>query len=570
MTPTFGDFLALADEHIGKTIGFTGDIPDAAMGVVAGELGRVITGLARLSGAFTSDAAAPHSTGQASQAVAGARLALRQAAASLPAGYLGHAEPGAPAVHPVAGHLRAAADALAAGHDLLQAHFVPGLHGSRIGGSRWAPLIVSPPVMTALLAEVTTRAWRLAPWVAQLTLRATAATEALRMPAGLAAGATSQWLQLAGTAAERALRERATIGDDRELLATIPANIAPPRRPPRGDEPRHQLCAGAATTAERLRHLAPILAADRSAIAAISASWQRSAHAAAIIGHSCEPVLRMLADHPTHFGLPADTGPRLHAAADAMCGAWQAWRATARRWDTLTTGAAVTLTPAAAEMGDLVLWIGRLTRDDPRWAPGRGHAGPAWPPADPAGEPADARAVLGAIHEATDAIARVGACDRDAIQAAAAHTRLYMPTRLLPTRYDIPRPFTPATGRMIDETLTCYRTGVDLSDRTADILDDIAVAIDAPTRTLVAIRAAERNGVPHLTYQPETAMGTGPSQPHPAHVAAKDVRRTPDPVTSHSTGPLGPAVRGPKIRCHPSASSCDQVAEPARTRGRRA
>ncbi|MGE5287731.1 MAG: hypothetical protein ACM3ML_11105 [Micromonosporaceae bacterium] len=570
MTPTFGDFLALADEHIGKTIGFTGDIPDAAMGVVAGQLGRVITGLAWLGGAFIPDAAAQHSTGQASQAAAGARLAPRQAAASLPAGHLGHAEPGAPAVHPVAGHLRAAADALAAGHDLLQAHFVPGPHGSRIGWSRWAPLIVSTPVMTALLAEVTRRAWRLAPWVAQLTLRATAATEALRMPAGLAAGATSQWLQLAGTAAERALRERATIGDDRKLLAAIPANAAPPRRPPRGDEPRHQLCAGAATTSERLRHLAPTLAADHSAITAISASWQRSAHAAAIIGHSCEPVLRMLADRASEFGLPADTGPRLHAAADATRDAWRAWRAAARRWDTLTTGAAVTLTPAAAEMGDLVLWIGRLTRDDPRWAPGRDHTRPARPPADLAGDPADARTVLGAIHEATDAIARVGACDRDAIQAAAARTRLYMPTRLLPTRYDIPRPFTPATGRMIDETLTCYRTGVDLSDRAAAILDGIAVAIDAPTRTLAATRAAERNGVPHLTYQPETAMGTGPSQPHPAHVAAKDMPRTPDPVTSHSTGPLGPAMRGPKIRWHPSASSCDQVPEPARTRGRRA
>ncbi|MGE5289523.1 MAG: hypothetical protein ACM3ML_20455, partial [Micromonosporaceae bacterium] len=308
MTPTFGDFLALADGHIGNAIGFTGDIPDGALGVVAGELGRVITGLARLGGAFTSDAAAQHPTGQAARAAAGARLALRQAAASLPA------EPpdatlGAQAAHPGAGQLRAAADALAAGHDLLQAHFVPGPHGSRIGGSRWAAVIVSPPITTALLVEVAAQAWRLAPWVARLTLQAPA-TAAPRMPTGLAAGATSQWLQLAGTAAEQALHRHATIADDRKLLAAIPANAAPPRRAPRGGEPRHQLCAGAAATAERLRHLAPTLARGRSAIAATSASWQRSAHAAAIIGHTCEPVLRILADHTAQFGLPADTGPR--------------------------------------------------------------------------------------------------------------------------------------------------------------------------------------------------------------------------------------------------------------------
>jgi hypothetical protein len=631
MTPTFGDFAALADGHIRSAIAVTGDIPDAAMGVVAGELGRVITGLAWLGGAFAFDSAARHPADRAAQAAAGARLALRQAAASLPAGPP-DAAPAAQAAHPVAAHLRAAADALAAGHDLLQAHFVPGPHGSRIGGSRWAPVIVSPPVTTVLLAEVTAQAWRLAPWAAQLTLRTTA-TAASQLPAGLAAGATSHWLQLAGHAAERALREHGTIGDDRKLLAAIPANVAPPRRLPRGDEPRHQLCAGAAITAERLRHLAPTPARSRSAIPATSASWQRTAHAAAIIGHTCEPVLRMLADHPTHFGLPADTGPRLHAAADATRDAWQAWRAAARRWDTLTTGAATALSPVAAEMGDLVLWIGRLARDDPRWTPGRGHASPAWPPADPAWDPGDARAVLGAIHEATDAIARAGACDRDTIQAAAARTRLYMPTRLLPTRYDIPRPFTPATGRMIDETLTCHHTAVDVSDRAAAILDDIAVATGAPTRTLAAARAAERNGMPHLTYQPETAIsepaaiprapghieqalralpvsdpallnraasidnaagdliaeaaakigrrtaatarppttGTRPGQPHPARVAAKDIPRTPDPVTRHPAGnPHEAAVNRPQTSWHRSASSHDQVPPPAQAPGRRA
>lgn len=238
--------------------------------------------------------------------------------------------------------------------------------------------------------------------------------------------------------------------------------------------------------------------------------------------------------------------------------------------------------------------------------------------------------MLGAIHEATDAIARVGACDRDAIQAAGSSTRLYMPTRLLPTRYDIPRPFTPATGAMIDEALVCYRTAAGLSDRAAAILDGIALATGAPSRTLAATRAAERNGVPHLTYQPETATGespviprvpghvehllralpvsdptlldraagidnaigdlmaeataklsrrsarptataTGPGQQHPARLAAKDIPPAPEPAAGHRTSsPPDAAGNRPEASWHRSRSSHHPMSPAGRTPGRRA
>lgn len=88
------------------------------------------------------------------------------------------------------------------------------------------------------------------------------------------------------------------------------------------------LCTGAITTSERLRYLArPIPGTAQELIPA--ASWQRTAQAAAIVGHASELILRSLARHAAMD--PALTGA-LRGAADELAQTWLTGRAAAHQW----------------------------------------------------------------------------------------------------------------------------------------------------------------------------------------------------------------------------------------------
>jgi len=169
MTATFGDFLHPARQHITAAVAFRGDLPDDVRCVAVRELGRLASVLAT----YLDDLPLPHDLepgGQRppspdTQAVAGARIALRRAARSLRNGTTITEN-----AHPVVRHLSAAADHLAAGRDLLQAHFTGTPSGARTGSSYWAPAITSRPVTAALLSELAQHARTLAPWAGQLTM----------------------------------------------------------------------------------------------------------------------------------------------------------------------------------------------------------------------------------------------------------------------------------------------------------------------------------------------------------------------------------------------------------------
>ncbi len=307
MPPLFGDFLAAASEHIDAAVrfygdlpaGFYGDLPAGAAREVIGELDRLVAAMARYVGAFTpagpADPAAAHLDVRA-RAEADAGPALREAAASLRADAERLGGTSGDPICPAARHLAAAADALTAGHDLLQTHFTPARDGSRTGRSRWAPVITSEPVTAALLSEVACRARRLAPWVARLPLPG-AAGAGLPGSARLAVSAACRWLQVADTAARPDGTGYPPAIETGKLLHAIPANTAPARRQPRGGEPVTALCTGTMTTAERLLYLAPVSASRaHPAAAPTAAAWQRTAHAAAIAGRNCELTLRLLAD----------------------------------------------------------------------------------------------------------------------------------------------------------------------------------------------------------------------------------------------------------------------------------
>jgi hypothetical protein len=289
----------------------------------------------------------------------------------------------------------------------------------------------------------------------------------------------------------------------RRLLAGIPAGFPPPRQPPGNAEPVPELCAGITVTAERLRHAARAFAGQaRWSPAANSTSWRRHALASAITGHASELILRSLAERARQLDLSPAVRAQLASASDAVSQAWPAFRAIARHWDTISTGAhpGQDISPVAAEIEDLVLRTGRLAYDNPRWTPDRADASPARNPAHLAATVSDLSAAIGAVHHAIDAISRIAACDTDAVRDAASVRRLYLPTRLLPEHYDIPCPYAPAPSALAAELAGCYDTAATATRSAAVALDKLAVTTGSPSSTLAIARLSA--GSPVTARQP--------------------------------------------------------------------
>jgi hypothetical protein len=161
--------------------------------------------MARCTDAFVQDdrGAPRHLLDAPGLATLDARSALRQAHAHMRAAWGALGGGNDDAQHAAAACLSAAADSLAAGHDLLQTHFTTDQCGWRHGNSPWAPAIVSQQVNAALITEVGGYAGRLAPWALQLA----AAVPDRRLPARarVAIGTSCRWLWVA-EAATRVLR----------------------------------------------------------------------------------------------------------------------------------------------------------------------------------------------------------------------------------------------------------------------------------------------------------------------------------------------------------------------------
>jgi hypothetical protein len=298
MRPLLGDFLTAASRHLDAD---TGDLRLAAGASpsVVRELFRLTTVMAHCADAFIGDDqdGPGHLLDARELAMADTRSALRQAAARMRAAWGAHTEAGEDSP-PAAMCLAAAADNLLAGRDLLHTHFTTDQYGWRHGTSPWAPAIASQQVNGALVGEIGSYAGRLAAWALQLA----AAGSAGRLPAQaqVAISEGCRWLWVAEAAA-RVVRHHPGTATGHALLHAIPINLPPPRHPPRGGLPVAELCAGTIITAERLRHLAHNTAIrGHHAKAALAASWQRTAQAAAITGHCGELILHQLTEPGTH------------------------------------------------------------------------------------------------------------------------------------------------------------------------------------------------------------------------------------------------------------------------------
>jgi len=99
-------------------------------------------------------------------------------------------------------------------------------------------------------------------------------------------------------------------------------------------------------------------------------------------------------------------------------------------------------------------------------------------------------AVVSAAHQAADALARVAITDTATVQAAAQTGRLYVPTRSLPKGYDVPRAFAPALTDTVLGLRDVYDGAAEASTRAARKLDELAIAMAAPSKPLALARAA--------------------------------------------------------------------------------
>jgi hypothetical protein len=395
-------------------------------------------------------------------------------------------------------HLAAATTHLAAGRDLLHTHLASDPAGLRRDRSEWALVVTSLPVTRALAHEVARWSRQLAPFTAWLAGSAT--SYALRrapdqsVPAAVRdeLASASQWLQVASAAVRPALDVDPVRTADTDLLGAIPAAAAPERhRPGVAEESVAELCYGITISASRLRAAARgSQERARWSPGITSGGWQWMAQAAAVTSHLSELALRSLATRAGQLpGLPV-TGAQLEDAADRMVGMRGAWQQVDRMWDFLVTESRLLQTPAMTDASDLVLRMGRLVWDNPRWTPARSDRAPQRTPATLAPGAAAVNSIVAAAHQAVDALARVAMTDLEAVEAADRAGRLYAPTRSLPAGYDVPRPFAPAPAARFRELRDAYRAALDASIEAAHALDELTVAVRGSSMALALARAA--------------------------------------------------------------------------------
>ena len=388
--------------------------------------------------------------------------------------------------------------------------------GWRHGTSPWASATVSPQVGAALITEIGDYAGRLAPWALQLA--AAVPGERLLARARVAIGAGCRWLWVVEAAA-RVVRQDPGATAGQAILHSIPVNRPPARYPPRGGEPVPQLCVGTAITAERLGHLA-YLTATRGypPRAALATCWQRTAQAAAITGHCSDLILRQLTEPAGRLPHSAAAETAINQAAQAAGSSWQAWRAVARRWDIFTTSPGTIFTPVAAEIGDLILWIGRLAHADPAWSPARNHSSPLRTGTGFIDSGTEISAVVIALHHASDALTRIADHDREGIRSAAATEDLYVPTRLLPADTDVPYRYVPAPPAMLDELLATYDAVAEAAMRAATALDRLLITLNPQPTALTALRAVAPLNTPCPPHSLAVFAAPPAKQPPPGQV----------------------------------------------------
>jgi len=519
--PVLGDFLAAAHGHLddpGSPAGTAA--PGRDIEEVTGSLLRFLSVASRYaSDADTAFGEMPDHLRRAHGAWrhAATKILADLAAASLA---LVPAEqrpppPARGASCPQARRLDAAVAALTAGRDLVQLHFAAARRG-RARRSEWAPVIASPDVSAALLAEITALAGRAASMVADTPAirgrKVTASAEARRL------GLACQLLTQAEATRRTALRREPVPAASRELLYAIPATALPARRIPGAGSGVPELCEAITATAGRARHAAWRAGqADAESPGICVTSWRRIAISGVAASRHCRLVLTGLAERTDDLG-DQETSLRMRIAAGGARTAYRAWVLSARELSEVTTDVRERVSRASVEAGDLALLTGRLAYARPGWTLSSGSDQPVRAAGDLAPAAGDIAGVLAAVHYAADSLAWLARANSRQARAAVTARRILIPARSAdPVRGGLGSFAQPSGERTLD-FLRASRNIQAASVRHSVSLGEIAVAMGAPSRILVAARATvgtERRGTvaveipgPHLAGTPDVRTGT--------------------------------------------------------------
>ena len=381
------------------------------------------------------------------------------------------------------------------------------------------------------------------------------------MPQGMASAC--HWLLVAAATIRAGTHGSALDAGDTELLMSVPVNVVARRSPPAGLETAAELCAGIEASASRLRALTYRAAGQAAWSPSVSAdSWRWVANGAAVACHISEQMLTRLADQG-RLGGPAGAGMQFGSAAKAMGRASARWREVVAAWNQMTTESTGLTAVGIADMSDLVVRVGRLAFADPEWVPDRARRAPLRDAVNLAPDIARATMVMGAIHHLAEALARLAAADLDGVRLAGRAGRLYVPTRTLPEEYDVPYRFGNATPADLRDLVGAYGSAVGAAGQARAALDRVAIALEAPSRVLVAAR-----GAPHRMPPLDGIGGVRRQHMKGALVPSTEIAaarpRAPGPV-EHTLHKLGITDSVPLLRAMAIDKAAGNLTDWART-----
>lgn len=168
-----------------------------------------------------------------------------------------------------------------------------------------------------------------------------------------------------------------------------------------------------------------------------------------------------------------------------------------------------------------------------------------WPPAL-----GDFTCVVAAVHTAADAVTRVVAEDREAVRAAAADHHLYVPAFTRTNATVVRRRYQPACPSRVDEILASYDDALEASTRASSKLGNLALALDAPTWPLAALRAQTQIGL-----RPFRPGETSISQ-KVANSPARPAASAPRPRSECSQSPTSARCAHAVLRRRPPTGAC--------------
>ncbi|HVB45420.1 MAG TPA: hypothetical protein VNF47_22325 [Streptosporangiaceae bacterium] len=335
---------------------------------------------------------------------------------------------------------------------------------------------------------------------------------------------------------------------DIELLHAIPVNVAPRRQQPRGAESSAGLSQGIAISAGRMRTIAWTTQGEAAWSPAMTAdSWQWAATGAAVICHVSGQLLGLLAEGPAQVAGVPGLASQLVAAAGSATYTCYRWRSVAAIWYPMTTETQGLTGPGLVDTSDLVLRLGRLAFRDAEWTPASSRSAPFRDQGELAADLSGLAEVVAAVHHAADALDCMGDADLRAVHAAIRAGRVHVLTRTLPAGYDVPRRYANVVAADASALLTAYRAACDATATMVGHLDELAVAVQAPSRVLSAARAAtrvaRRTGVRGVAgdsplgralngradWTPPSLGATGQAPPGPAEQELRRLHRF-DPV----------------------------------------